>query len=345
MPEVASPNGPEQLGTTAKPDAAATRSETEQVSPLSPQFVAHLRTLYQDLRIVPAEEYLDFLAKTFTRNRCERAERRTRFKSDLAKIYSEIAPPYSEQHLNRLSRRFDSWRQETKLRMKEHLARLPADDPLTCPISLFGPMHCGRLETAHTHLLAWLLDPTKEHGFGLRLLQALLGFFREMPGTLQIEKVQPEFPIEDGRIDVLVQGRTREAERQADGWLLVIEAKIDANEGELQLAKYDKWIRKFGRGRDVFRLFLTAEGRDPETSDEDWTPMSFLQLARIFRMSYKDLEGLPGHQFLRYYLTGVLKDICHWSLPVQDTESSSDPYGFAEYLKTVDDSMRKGPAK
>jgi hypothetical protein len=300
-------------------------------------FVAELRALYDGLRIISADEYLHALGDYFDRRRVHVTERQLSFRTDLRKVYSLIAPPYSEHHLQKLAVQFDSCRQKTKDRLRHYLESLPRNDPLRCPISLFGAMHCGRLETAHTYLLAWLLDPAKEHGFGAHLLESLLEHL-SMNGIgkpLKVEKIQPEFPIEDGRIDVMGQGKWSGAEGRSAGWLLVIEAKVDADEGEQQLAKYDKWIRKRGHGREVFRVFLTAEGRQPETSEEDWKPMSFLQLACIFRNAYKRLEHQPGHQLLQYYLAGVLKHICHWSLPVQDAESCTDPYGFVQYLKSV----------
>ncbi len=311
----------------------------------SADFFVDLKIIYQQLGIRDPEEYLSDLAARFEVNRCWVTERRLRFHTDLKNVYSEIAPPASEQHLHTLAQHFDSWRHRTRLRMKEYMAGLPEDDPLRCPISLFGAIHYGRLEIAHTHVLAWLLNPFKEHGFEATLLKALLAHLcrPSILSSVQLEKIQSEYPIDNGRIDVVAQGKSKGQEGSWDDWLLVIEAKVDANEGEQQLRKYDKWIRKNRHGRAVFRVFLTAEGRKPETSDEEWMPMSFLHLACIFRAVYKSLEHQPGYHFLRYYLTGVLKDVCRWSLPVRDSASCEDPYSFVEYLKAVYASIRKGP--
>ena len=217
---------------------------------------------------------------------------------------------------------------------------LPEDDPLCCPISLFGVMQHGRLETAHTQVLAWLLDPKKEHGFGDGLLRSLLSVLVGGAGLdpsvlIRVEATHAEFPFEEGRLDVLALGEFSRPDGSAGRWLLLIEAKIDANEGEHQLKKYDKWVGRHSHGREVFRVFLTPEGRAPETAEELWTSLSFLQLACIFRAKYKDLGNRPGYHFLRHYLTGVLKDICQWDIPVREPETCEDPYNFVEYLRTV----------
>jgi PD-(D/E)XK nuclease superfamily len=116
---------------------------------------------------------------------------------------------------------------------------------------------------------------------------------------------------------------------------LLIEAKIDANEGEQQLRTYDKWASKNANGREVVRVFLTPEGRASETAQEPWIPLSFLQLACVFRTVFQQQEERPGYHFLRHYLCGVLKDICKWNLPVTDPDTCDDPHNFVEYLKTV----------
>jgi len=230
--------------------------------------------------------------------------------------------------------------------MAGYFAKLPADDPLRCPISLFGVMERGRLETAHTAVLAWLLDPRREHGFGPALLAELLTRLAGPtdPSSIIVEKCEPEFAIAEGRLDVLLQGTARRVDDESSwSWLLMIEAKIDANEGVQQLKRYDKWAQKYSHGRDILRLFLTPDGRPAETADDDWTPISFLDLVCLFRKHCPDLAHKPGYHFLRYYIAGVLKDIYHWNLPIGDPEFLDDPYNFLEYLAAVFDDKEINP--
>jgi hypothetical protein len=61
---------------------------------------------------------------------------------------------------------------------------------------------------------------------------------------------------------------------------------------------------------------------------------------RIFRAVYGGLRDKPGFHFLRFYLAGVLQDICGW--PRKITADAPDPYAVASYLKAVHDSHSEG---
>ena len=310
-------------------------------------FHADLRVLFRELGIRDPAEHIPSLAAIFDRSRQTAAERRHRFKVDLAQVYVTIAPPHLDQHLASLGDRLSQWRAKSKARMSQYFSRLPDDDPLRCPISLFGVMERGRLESAHTHVLAWLLDPRREHGFGDVLLVELLSRLcgADQVGSILIEKCEPEFIIEEGRLDVMLQGTARRPDDSAASWswLLMIEAKIDATEGVQQLRKYDKWAGRWSHGREVVRLYLTPEGRQADTALEEWITMSFLDLACLFRKNCSKLSHAPGYHFLRYYIAGVLKDVYRWNLPIGDPKTLDDPYNFLEYLSAVCDLEEPAP--
>jgi hypothetical protein len=289
---------------------------------LSPTFLADLAAVYAGLR--PPTLSAAFL-------------------SDLKQVYDTL-PTASDENLRFLAERFDKWRSATRESVRALLKKLDKDDPLLCPISLFRTMDYGRLEIAHTRTLAWLLDPKREHGFGGTLLAALL---RRVSGKdrsdgIRVERVESEVSVDGfgdkGRLDVLAEGAWAGGER--GDWVLVIEAKVDASEGEDQLLKYEAWLQANAAGRDVFRVFLTPDGRPSETGDEDWEPLSYLELVRIFRAVYDGLRHAPGFQFLRFYLAGVLQDVCRWPRNVGD--DAADPYAVASYLRTVHDSHLAG---
>jgi hypothetical protein len=234
--------------------------------------------------------------------------------------------------LNSLGQSLDAWRLRTRIRLKPLLDDVLAEDPLKCPISLFGTMDEGCLERAHTKTLAWLLNPKQEHGFGAGLIDALLRSLGNYAGELSVVSVDSEYPVPGrhhtgtGRLDLLATGHS------ADGgkWVLVIEAKIGAGEGENQLSDYDEWIDAAFPDCNRLRVFLTPDGRRPETARGEWVALSFAILVGIFRTALPGLREAPGYHFLRYYLSGVLRDICRWELPVD--ESCRDPYRVLEYL-------------
>ena len=180
---------------------------------LSPTFLADLAQVYATLR--PQALSAAFL-------------------SDLAQVHATL-PVASDANLLSLANCFHEWRRVTQEFVRTRLVELSDDDPLRCPISLFRTMDYGRLETAHTRTLAWLLDPKREHGFGQTLLAALLGRLSgdACSDGLRVSRVESEFLIDGsgakGRLDVLAQGAWEDRDRR--GWVLVIEAKVDAWEG------------------------------------------------------------------------------------------------------------------
>jgi PD-(D/E)XK nuclease superfamily protein len=307
----------------------------------SPQFLADLRQIAGQARR-KADEFLPILARKFDEARKRRAAQHGTFLADLRKVYAQIRR--TEPDLVALSKKLDDWRAEKRREMRHYLADLPDDDPLRCAISLYGAMDYGRLETAHTRTLTWLLDPKREHGFADRLITALLAELAEgwNEGTHEITRISSE-RIGYGRFDIVAEGTWMPVAQEPVKWLLVIEAKIDAWEGERQLARYDEWIEAHAGNRRALRVFLTPDARASATACEEWTALSFLRLACILRGAFKDLQDKPGYHFLRFYLTGVLKDICRWSIPVGDPDHCADPYGVVEYLKTVQ-ATKKGNA-
>lgn len=309
---------------------------------LSPRFLAELAEIYAALRSPPlSAAFLTDLAQVYATLRQQPLA--ASFLLDLKRVYDTL-PLASDENLRFLADRFEEWRRKTNEFVRAHLAELDKNDPLLCPISLFRPRGYGRLETAHTRTLAWLLDPKGEHGFGTTLLAALLRHLshNDCSKSLQVERVKPEYAIDGsdakGRLDVLAQGTWEDGERA--GWVLVIEAKVDAWEGEDQLQKYEEWLRSNAGRREVFRVFLTPEGRPSEPGVEEWESISFLELVRIFRAVYSGLRETPGFHFLRFYLAGVLQDIC--GLPRDVTDGSADPYAIASYLKRVHESRSEG---
>jgi hypothetical protein len=283
---------------------------------LSPRFLADLAHVYATLRSQTGS---------------------AAFRLDRALVHATL-PAASDTQLRFLANHLDEWRRATQKFVRTRLEELSDDDPLRCPISLFRTMDYGRLETAHTRTLAWLLDPKGEHGFGDTLLAALLRRLLGQDPThlLRVERVESEVSIDGasakGRLDVLAEGRWEDGERS--GWMLVIEAKVDAWEGKDQLQKYEAWLRSNRAGRQVFQVFLTPDGREPDSGAGKWERFSYPELVRTFRAVYGRLRLAPGFHFLRFYLAGVLQDVCRWPRKIEQ-DDAPDPYAIASFLKSL----------
>jgi hypothetical protein len=266
------------------------------------------------------------------------------FLADLDLVYADARVSAQRQRevavadLASLGESLTAWREHNRRLLASYLDRLPADDPLLNPVSLFGTLDYGRLETAHTRSLAWLLG-NREHGFGFRLLESLLARLGLDGTSVRAGRVESEVPIRSGhhkgdagRLDVLAEGQLDTNDGESS-WRLVIEGKIDADEGEDQLARYDEWIERRTPADHTLRVFLTEDGREAQTSSEGWQCLSFLELATVFRRAASELRERPGYHFLRYYLTGVLRDVC--GVPVPVSASAPNPYAAVEYLRSV----------
>jgi hypothetical protein len=113
---------------------------------------------------------------------------------------------------------------------------------------------------------------------------------------------------------------------------MVIEAKIGASEGEDQLSQFEDRLEEHFSSAQVTRVFLTPEGRKPVSNTAVWKVMSYSELAGVLRR-VAGIREKPGYHFLRYYLTGVLRDVCGLQVPI--TLDCKNPYAAVDYLHSV----------
>ena len=131
---------------------------------------------------------------------------------------------------------------------------------------------CGvdHYETAHSAILAALINPQGTHGLGEAFLQAFLDtvFKHEMPGGKRLiastsSHVRTEVPVDSddeklGRVDILIDDAK-------NNWSVVIENKVYAHEGEDQIGRYKRWLVSERANCMKVILFLTLDGRNPST--------------------------------------------------------------------------------
>ena len=156
--------------------------------------------------------------------------------------------------------------------------------------NLFEAVGAVRGEIRHSNFLAFLLSPSRSHGFGsvplLRVLRAILANTpHERRPIRALELVLGDL---DGAIvyrewnntDLLIELRKVNL-------IVLIENKIDARAGDGQLARYKKLIKsKYPTFRHLL-VFLTPDGAEPD--DTDYIRFSYTELAKV-------IEELPDSQ-------------------------------------------------
>ncbi len=272
------------------------------------------------------------------------------FLAELDLVYSkalakqQAVSPVPDSMLNEMGQSLQGIRSSVLIRLggRDWLKKIPVRDPLRNPVSLFGTLDLGLHEVAHTRALAWLMDPRNtDHGFRSTLLDPFLKRIGSWKGDAQLDlatvSVQPEkWDKEDrSRFDIYIEGERILAGGVRTKWEVFVEAKINAEEGEDQCARYE---REAAPGRESLFVFLTPDGRRPDTAGrkQNWEPISFIELITLFRAHLPELEDKPGIDFLRLYMTGVLKDL--YGLPCgksQDVLEDADIYRVGKYLSLL----------
>jgi hypothetical protein len=157
--------------------------------------------------------------------------------------------------------------------------------------NVFDVLNLKEFEIRHTRFLAHMLDPNGSHGLGTAFLRNFLLHVcaqlpdggSQLPGEihqldLELARVNSELTLDDrasgaapapaaedaedatasGRLDILL----RLPRRNGDTISIAIENKINAREGNNQLARYRNWMdKKYGKNGSLL-LYLTVTEED-----------------------------------------------------------------------------------
>ena len=142
----------------------------------------------------------------------------------------------------------------------------------------------GRDEVRISAVLAWLINPKGSHGLGGAALQPLLKKIAEhFPGC---------FPESAGRFcnvraetnpDGVISNRV-DIEIDSENFYLVVEVKIDAQEGKKQLERYGELAELQAAGRPWAMVFLTPSGLPSRTAAQ--------YSAKVLPISWKNLSHM-----------------------------------------------------
>lgn len=173
-----------------------------------------------------------------------------------------------------------------------------------------------RDEVRNSRVLSWLLNPRGSHGFGDKLLVALLAEINQhlakneqpilgltVSKNCRVKEEQCPDGDQSNRVDIEISDAN---------FYLLIEVKIQALEGEQQLARYGDIAAKRAVNKPWGMIYLTPRGNQSKSAGK-WidkvTPMSWQQLAHILANALpkkKETEAhamvtaLLAHSFFRH---------------------------------------------
>ena len=160
-------------------------------------------------------------------------------------------------------------------------------------IDLWTVARLGRQEVRNAAVLAWLIDPRASHGQGARVLQALFaGFGDSRPawatdealGRVSVATEERPLGSDRDRVDIALEGST---------FVLFIEVKVDAPEGEAQLTRYAQAAQAKARAQHkAHALVLFVSPRPPRDRPEGLLVLTWTSIARALEMAAA--SGRPG---------------------------------------------------
>lgn len=138
-------------------------------------------------------------------------------------------------------------------------------------------MGAVRAELRHSDFLAFLLTPQQTHNLGIAFLEGLLKavsvahgarFGATVDNLVQLNLTRTTVRREWQHIDILIL--------DDDGkWVVVIENKIDADEGSEQLEEYYEIVKRYYPNRTIIAIYLTPDGRSPRKPNSPFLPLDY----------------------------------------------------------------------
>lgn len=182
-------------------------------------------------------------------------------------------------------------RQVSNLIMKDaDFRQISEQKDVYCPFAALG---AARMEIRHSNFLANLINPNENHGFGDLLLK---GFLEALLGQTDVTELLLDLHLTDlsdavvlrewKDVDLLV--RLPRSSKKQD-LIFAIEIKIEANESQGQLKKYEEAVTEaWPQARTLF-FFLTPD--HAEASRETWVDVPFSEVLNEFERSLALGEG------------------------------------------------------
>ena len=188
---------------------------------------------------------------------------------------------------------------------------LDALRPWTDRFNIFDVLKISSVEIRHSNMLAWLLDPNENHGYGDKILAGLLqkvanndssGRY-DVCSLLLMDLDEFEVAREWKNIDILL---TSDKEKT----VIAIENKIWSGEHGDQLKRYRQTVeRNFSDFTRRIYLYLTPNGDDASDPDS-WISISYADIVDIISGEpSKDARDTDAEVLIRNYVDMLRRDI------------------------------------
>ncbi len=170
-----------------------------------------------------------------------------------------------------------------------------------CPFEAVGMVH---QEIRHAHYLAYILNPNKPHGFGIKPLNAFLrlALGKEIPADSDAQYGDIKIIRERDDIDLRIEIPGGMLQEKAI--VLAVELKINAAESAEQLEKYRGIVDRQYRGWDKRYIFLTKHGTAARNSKDraEWKPMALADLIPKFKEALENKGSGQSVDFFKAYI-------------------------------------------
>lgn len=255
---------------------------------------------------------------------------------------------------------FDQMRERCKIKLPVLISDLHAADPSNpafCGVSLLRVLGgTGLQETAHTRTLAWIFDPNKndEHKLGEEIfVDSLIPWIQSHPSKSKVNFPPGDYSVRNvraerhtgtdrkGRIDLWIDGTAK-----VDGvdrvWLVIIEAKVEAELSNHQLGYYEdaaKAWKKLHKKNALNPCFIYLKDGRKADGNAKWIPLDFDTLVELIWEAVptpcKTEPFSDGLYLVRLYLAGVLSDVVGWELPIRASVGDAVNYSMFDYVQNL----------
>lgn len=171
--------------------------------------------------------------------------------------------------------------------------------------NIFDVLKISRTEIRHSNMLAWLLNPNENHGYGHSFLSKLNSYMaradlvsdKDVFKLLTMKYSDVVVLREWQNIDILIESRDEK-------YVLCIENKVDSQDHSGQLDRYYNIIEEKYSDYTRIYLYLTPDGIAPlQDSNSAWGCMKYEVIIDIIStILEKKPSNTEAEKFIRSYL-------------------------------------------